>query len=40
MEGVEAVYSASLDPLLEHHLAFSKFLGELGNQVKHVVRVR
>jgi len=40
LDGVEAVYSASLDPLLEHHLAFSKHLGTLPlGQVKHVVRV-
>jgi len=40
LDGVEAVYSASLDPLLEHHLAFSKHLGTLPQgQVKHVVRV-
>ena len=29
LKGVEAVYSASLDPLLEHHLSFSKHLGKL-----------
>jgi len=39
LDGVEAVYSASLDPLLEHHLKFSAYLGSLGNQIKHVVRV-
>jgi len=39
LDGVEAVYSASLDPLLEHHLKFSAHLGALGNQIKHVVRV-
>jgi len=39
LEGVESVYSASLDPLLEQHIKFSAFLGELGNQIKHVVRV-
>jgi len=39
LAGVEAVYSASLDPLLEHHIKFSAFLGTLGNQIKHVVRV-
>ena len=39
LEGVEAIYSASLDPLLEHHLSFSAHLGTLGGQVKHVVRV-
>jgi len=39
LKGVEAVYSASLDPLLEHHLSFSKHLGTLQGQVKHVVRV-
>ena len=39
LRGVEAVYSASLDPLLEHHLNFSTHLGTLRGQVKHVVRV-
>ena len=39
LKDVEAVYSASLDPLLEHHLLFSAHLGTLAGQVKHVVRV-
>lgn len=39
LDGVECIYSASLDPLLEHHLKFSAHLGTLGNQIKHVVRV-
>ena len=39
LAGVEAIYSASLDPLLEHHINFSKHLGSLQGQVKHVVRV-
>jgi len=39
LEGVSAVYSASLDPMLEGHLAFSKELGKHKNQIKHVVRV-
>ena len=39
LEGVSAVYSASLDPLLEGHLAFSKELGNYKYQIKHVVRV-
>merc|ERR1711962_1431111 len=39
LAGVEAIYSASLEPLLEHHLNFSKHLGSLQGQVKHVVRV-
>ena len=39
LKDVEAVYSASLDPLLEHHLAFSGYLGGLKSQVRHVVRV-
>jgi uncharacterized protein YbjT (DUF2867 family) len=39
LNNVEAIYSASLDPLLEHHLNFSKHLGSLKEQVKHVVRV-
>ena len=39
LDGVSAVYSASLDPLLEGHLAFSKELGNHKDQIKHVVRV-
>lgn len=39
LEGVGCVYSASLDPLLEHHLRFSAHLGSLGEQIKHVVRI-
>ena len=39
LAGVSAVYSASLDPLLEGHLAFSKELGKHKDQIKHVVRV-
>lgn len=39
LESVSAVYSASLDPMLEGHLAFSKALGERKDQIKHVVRV-
>lgn len=39
LENVSAVYSASLDPMLEGHLAFSKALGERGEQIKHVVRI-
>ncbi len=39
LDGVSAVYSASLDPMLEGHLAFAKELGNRKGQVKHVVRV-
>ncbi len=39
LDGVSAVYSASLDPMLEGHLAFSKELGKRKDQIKHVVRV-
>lgn len=39
LEGVSAVYSASLDPMLEGHLAFCKELGKRKEQIKHVVRV-
>ncbi len=39
LDGVSAVYSASLDPMLEGHLAFSKALGERKDQINHVVRV-
>lgn len=36
---VTAVYSASLDPLLDGHLAFCKELGKHKDQITHVVRV-
>ena len=40
VNGVDCIYSASLDPLLEHHLQFSEYLGSLPRgQIKHVVRV-
>lgn len=39
LEGVSAVYSASLDPMLEGHLNFCKELGKHKDQIKHVVRV-
>lgn len=39
LDGVTAVYSASLDPMLEQHLAFSKELGQRRDQIKHVVRI-
>jgi len=39
LEGVSSVYSASLDPMLEGHLAFSKALGERRDQIRHVVRI-
>lgn len=39
LEGVSSIYSASLDPMLEGHLAFCKALGERADQIKHVVRV-
>ncbi len=39
LDGVSAVYSASLDPMLEGHLNFSKELGRRKDQIKHVVRV-
>lgn len=39
LEGVSAIYSASLDPMLEGHLAFCKALGERQGQIRHVVRV-
>lgn len=39
LDGVSAVYSASLDPLLEGHLAFSKELGKYKDQINHVVRI-
>ncbi|SHH79862.1 NAD(P)H-binding protein [Cognatishimia maritima] len=39
LEDVTAVYSASLDPMLEGHLNFSKELGRRKDQIKHVVRV-
>ena len=39
LDGVSAVYSASLDPMLEGHLAFSAAMGERSDQIQHVVRV-
>ena len=39
LDGVSAVYSASLDPMLEGHLAFCKELGKHRDQIKHVVRI-
>ena len=39
LDGVSAVYSASLDPMLVGHLAFCKELGNRKDQIKHVVRV-
>jgi len=39
LAGVSAVYSASLDPMLEGHLAFSKKLGTLADQIAHIVRI-
>ena len=39
LENVSAIYSASLDPMLESHLAFCKELGKRKDQLKHIVRV-
>jgi len=39
VEGAQVIYSASLDPLLEHHMKFSEHLGTLEPKVKHVVRI-
>ena len=39
LDGVSAVYSASLDPMLEGHLAFCEELGRRKEQIRHVVRV-
>ncbi len=39
LEGVSSVYSASLDPMLEGHLAFSAELGRRSDEIDHVVRV-
>ena len=39
LDGVTAVYSASLDPMLEGHLEFCKELGRRSDQIAHVVRV-
>lgn len=39
LDGVDVVYSASLDPLLEHHLKFCDFLGSRKSQIKQVVRI-
>jgi uncharacterized protein YbjT (DUF2867 family) len=39
LDGVSALYSASLDPMLEGHLAFCKELGKRKDQISHVVRI-
>ena len=39
LEGVSAIYSASLDPMLEGHLAFAAELSNHADQIKHVVRI-
>jgi len=39
LDGVSAVYSASLDPMLEGHLSFCEALGKRGDQIEHVVRI-
>ena len=39
LDGVSAVYSASLDPMLQGHLAFCEALGNRREQIKHVVRI-
>lgn len=39
LDNVSLIYSASLDPMLEGHLAFCKALGNRVNQIKHVVRI-
>mmetsp|Transcript_118499 Transcript_118499/g.206285 ORF Transcript_118499/g.206285 Transcript_118499/m.206285 type:complete len:327 (-) Transcript_118499:935-1915(-) len=39
LKDVSVVYSASLDPLLEHHLKFAEHMGGHKAQIKHVVRV-
>jgi len=39
LDGVSVVYSASLDPMLEGHLAFCTAMGERQSQIKHVVRI-
>ena len=39
LDEVDVVYSASLDPMLEGHLEFSKALGQRSKQIQQVVRV-
>jgi uncharacterized protein YbjT (DUF2867 family) len=39
LEGVSAIYSASLDPMLQGHLDFCEALAGYKDQIKHVVRV-
>ncbi|BBB30200.1 SDR family oxidoreductase [Neptunomonas japonica] len=39
LNGVSAIYSASLDPMLEGHLNFCKELANRTDTIKHVVRV-
>jgi len=39
VNGVSAVFSASLDPLISEHMEFAAFLGTKKEQIKHVVRI-
>lgn len=39
LKDVDTIYSASLDPLLEHHLKFCDFLGSKKSQIKQVLRI-
>ena len=39
LQGVSVIYSASLDPMLEGHLAFCKALAAHRDTIEHVVRV-
>ena len=39
LDGVDAIYSASLDPMLEGHLAFCKELANHTDHIKHVGRI-
>jgi uncharacterized protein YbjT (DUF2867 family) len=39
LDGVSALYSASLDPLLDHHLKFCEALTDYKDSLSHVVRI-
>lgn len=39
LEGVDRVFSSSMDSMITQHMDFAKFLGERKDQIKHVVRI-
>lgn len=39
LEGVNRIFSSSMDPLIGEHMEFAKWLGERRSQIDHVVRI-